>query len=70
VGDQQSETFLLRVWAEPRELAGQPSVYRARIEHVRTGRAAYAASLSEFPAFIRECLADVGFPRGGFADEL
>jgi hypothetical protein len=69
VAESESEVFLLRIWAEPREIRGQPSVYRGRIEHVRSSRSRYIRSLSQVVEFVDECLANSDLPFGGFQDE-
>lgn len=68
--ESHSEVFLVRVWAEPRELAGQPSVYRVRIEHAGSFRVLYLRGLPPIIDFIRECLADSDLPPGDFQDDL
>jgi hypothetical protein len=70
VAESESEVFLLRIWAEPREIVGQPSVYRGRIEHVRSSRVRFIRNLSQVVEFIDECITDSGLPPGGFQDEL
>lgn len=65
------ELFLLRIWAEPREIEGQPSIYRGWIEHVRSARSTYLRELDLVPPFVRSCITeDSELPPGGFATEL
>jgi hypothetical protein len=69
VAETDSEIFMLRIWAEPREIIGQPSVYRGRIEHVRSSRSRYIRNLSQVMEFVDECLAESDLPFGVFQDE-
>ena len=32
--DNQSESFIIRIWREPRELEGAPVLWRGELEHV------------------------------------
>jgi hypothetical protein len=65
------ELFLLRIWAEPREISGAPSVYRGSIEHVRNARSMYLRALEQVPPFVISCIEDEGgLPPGGFVDEF
>lgn len=57
-----TQTFLVRFWVEPREVAGEPARVPARVEHVGTGRAAGATTPGELIAFIGECLESAGVP--------
>lgn len=67
----ETELFLLRIWAEPREIEGQPSVYRGWIGHVRSSRSTYVRELAQVLPFVRDCIEQHGeLPPGGFADEL
>lgn len=70
MAESESEVFLLRIWAEPREIGGQPSVYRGRIEHVRSSRSRYIRSLRQIMEFVDECLAHSDLPFGAFQDEI
>jgi hypothetical protein len=71
VARNEQELFLLRIWAEPRELPGQPAVYRGFVEHVRSSRSTYLRELGQVVPFVRSCLDHDGvLPPGGFAEEL
>ena len=69
MAESDSEVFMLRIWAEPREIVGQPNIYRGRIEHVRTSRARYIRTLSQVIDFVDQCLEDSDLPFGGFQEE-
>jgi len=68
VAETDSEIFMLRIWAEPREIVGQPSVYRGRIEHVRSSRSRYIRDLSQVMEFVDECLAHSDLPFGDWQE--
>ena len=38
---QMSDSFLVRCWMEPREVAGQPDVVRVYVRNLRTGEEHY-----------------------------
>jgi hypothetical protein len=63
------EVFVVQVWAEPREPAGRPTVYRARLEQVGTDRLAYLGDLDELLPLLRRWLRASELPAGGFADD-
>jgi hypothetical protein len=69
VAETDSEIFMLRIWAEPREIIGQTIVYRGRIEHVRSSRSRYIRNLSQVMEFVDECLARRDLPLGGWQGE-
>ncbi len=63
------ELFLLRIWAESRELPGASSVYRGWLQHVRSSESTYLRDLEQIAPFVARCLAERGaLPPGGFAD--
>lgn len=68
--DVGPEVFLLRVWAEPRDLPDQLAVYRARVEHAGRRRVRYLSGLRGLVDFVRACLADSGLPPGRFEEDL
>ena len=68
MAETDSEIFMLRIWAEPREIVGQPSVYRGRIEHVRSSRSRYIRDLSQVMEFVDECLAHSDLPFGDWQE--
>lgn len=69
MAETESEIFMLRIWAEPREIIGQHSVYRGRIEHVRSSRSRYIRNLAQVMEFVDECLAHTDLPFGRWQDE-
>jgi hypothetical protein len=69
VAESDSEVFMLKIWAEPREIVGQPSIYRGRIEHVRTSRYRYVRTLSQAIDFVDRCLVESDLPFGGFQED-
>ena len=69
MAETDSEIFMLRIWAEPREIVGQHTVYRGRIEHVRSSRSRYIRDLSQVMEFVDECIAHSDLPVGGWQEE-
>ena len=64
----QSGSFLVRCWAEPRELDGEPEVLRVYVRNLRTGEEHYIgdpASLGEM--LLREAQAETERGAGGRA---
>jgi len=50
---QTHYSFLIRIWAEPREIAGAPDVWRGSIEEVITGERCYFVNLNQIEAYVR-----------------
>jgi len=44
---EQSHSFVLRCWLEPREIEGADPEWRGEAEHVATGKRVYFRSLEE-----------------------
>jgi hypothetical protein len=44
--------FLIRMWEEPREIAGQPPLRRGMIQYLHSGERAYFQDFAEMIAFI------------------
>ncbi len=59
-GRAKSHSFILRLWAEAREIEGAPPSWRGLIEHVQTGAHRYFRDLEDIPAFIRPYLEEGG----------
>jgi hypothetical protein len=55
-----THTFIIRIWREPREPAGRPFRWRGVIEHMASGQSHYLTHLSEIPEFIVPYLAMLG----------
>lgn len=69
MAQHESELFLLRIWAEPRELPGAISVYRGWLQHLRSGDSTYLRDLDQVTPFVERCLAEhSSLPPGAFAD--
>jgi hypothetical protein len=47
-----TDVFIVRVWREPREIAGAPPEWRFLVEHVRSGSPRYFTRLDAAAAFI------------------
>jgi len=50
---QTNYSFLVRLWAESREIAGVPVIWRGSIEEVITGERSYFVNLNQIEAFIQ-----------------
>ena len=53
-----SHAFILRLWAEPREIDGVPAAWRGLIQHVETGAQRYFCDLEDVPGFVRPYLSE------------
>jgi hypothetical protein len=51
-----SHSFILRLWLEPREIAGEEPEWRAVIEHVGSGEKRYLRDLGMLEEHIRSYL--------------
>ena len=49
---QDTKSFVVRVWQEPREIEGEPPVWRGWVEHVQSGDRVYFRDLEESANFI------------------
>lgn len=52
--------FIVRVWREPREIAGASAQWRGVIEHVPSSERRYVKDVDEITAFIACYLHDMG----------
>ena len=48
----ETHSFIVRVWTEPREIQGEPVILRGMIEHVKGGEKMYFKDFDEMIAFI------------------
>lgn len=55
-----THVFIVRVWLEPRELAGARAEWRGVIEHMASGEVRYVHDLDDLVATIAPYLADLG----------
>jgi hypothetical protein len=56
----ESNVFILRIWYEPREIAGATAIWRGRIEHIPSGNHRYLDDLDEIKRFIVPYLVPMG----------
>jgi len=56
--------FIVRIWLEPREIAGAAVVWRGVIEHVPTHKQRYFNDLGVITSFIAPYLESMGVRRG------
>ena len=65
---QQSGSFLVRCWAEPREVAGQPEVMRIYVRDLRSGEEHYISDPSSLGEMLQrglqEARSDTSIPSG------
>lgn len=57
---QQSGSFLVRCWAEPREVAGQPEVVRIYVRNLRSGEEHYISDPSSLGEMLQRGLQGAG----------
>ena len=57
-----THTFLVRLWVETREVAGEPVRVPGQVEHLRSGRSRAVKNGRELLAFVDECLDEAGVP--------
>ena len=50
--EDNSHTFIVRFWLEPRELENAGPIWRGVVEHVASGRKLYLKNLEEVKQFI------------------
>jgi hypothetical protein len=55
-----SFTFVLRIWCEPREVDRVPNLWRGVIEHIPDGERRYVRSLEELDDFLIPFLEQFG----------
>ncbi len=58
--DERTESFIIRIWIEPRELSGAPLVWRGEIEHVTSHRRHFFNQLQMIADLIQPYLASMG----------
>jgi hypothetical protein len=54
--EDDTHSFVVRIWREPREAPDACPLWRGMIEHVMTGRRRYLSDLTEVTEFIRQQL--------------
>lgn len=59
---QMSDSFLVRCWKEPREVADQPDVVRIYIRNLRTGEEHYLNETSQVGELVERGLQQVAEP--------
>ncbi len=47
-----TQSFLVRIWIEPREIEGEPLVWRGSVQQVSSGEQVYFKSFVELNTFI------------------
>jgi hypothetical protein len=52
--DERSQTFVVKIWQERRDLPGVPSTWRGSVDDVRTGGRVYFATLRELVDFLKQ----------------
>ena len=52
--------YIVRIWFEPREIAGAAPLMRGTIEHLPSGARHGVTSLQQIPAFMRATLLEAG----------
>jgi hypothetical protein len=62
--DGRTHVFIVRIWLEPRELAGAVVEWRGVIEHVPTQERRYLNDLAALSSFITPYLDSMGVKRG------
>jgi hypothetical protein len=62
--DVESHVFIVRIWLEPREIAGAALEWRAVIEHVPDGKQRYVNDLDQLEQFISPYLEEAGVRLG------
>ena len=58
--DETTESFIIRIWIEPRLLQDAPTVWRGEMEHVGTQRHHFFSELETISALIQPYLAALG----------
>ena len=54
-----THSFVLRCWREPRELKEAASVWRGEVEHVPTGKRLYFKNFEELKGFLASYLPEI-----------
>lgn len=63
-------SFLVRIWWESREQAGDPAVWRGRVEHVPSGCAAYFDETAGLLAFLERWTGELSGGQPDSANEI
>lgn len=58
--EENTHVFIIRIWREPREIAGARPEWRGMIEHTPSGERRYVRDLDDLSAFIATYLAEMG----------
>ncbi len=58
--DKQKDSFIIRIWREPRELRGAPTIWRGELEHVASQKRHFFRNLGDLVALIRPYLRKMG----------
>ena len=57
--EDNSHSFIVRFWLEPREIKDAKPVWRGVVEHVASGRKLYLKNLEEIKAFIKSYIGEI-----------
>ena len=58
--DEKTESFIIRIWLEPREFKGAPPLWRGELEHVTSHTRYFFRDLNKLVELIRPYLASLG----------
>lgn len=50
--ENTTHSFIVRIWAEPREVANEQPAFRGMVQHVLSGERAYFQNFEEMIAFM------------------
>jgi hypothetical protein len=53
-------TFIIRIWAESREIEGAPPEYRGMIKHASSGEKRHLEDMDSIPTFIVPYMKEMG----------
>jgi len=57
--EDNTHSFIVRIWLEPREIQNEPPEWRGMIEHLPSGDRRYLRDLDEISSFIEICVKKV-----------
>ena len=63
--EENTHSFIVRIWLEPRELKGASPEWRGEIEHVANGKRRGLKDLDEIIPFIAHFLEEIGAKLSG-----
>ena len=63
--DNQSESFIIRIWREPRELEGAPVLWRGELEHVTSHTRHFFRDFDVLVALMQSYLLTLGVNHRG-----